>query len=129
MKNLIILIFAFTPFLTYSQNKEMIYLWPGKVPGEQKEKQDALVAPSKNDNVIRLSEVTNPAIGIRLADPSKSNGRSVIVCPGGGYSILAWDLEGTEIADWLNNLGTQHLFCSTGCRIKKMELCRMHSVH
>jgi acetyl esterase/lipase len=105
MKNLIILIFAFTPFLTYSQNKEMIYLWPGKVPGEKKEKHEALTAPSKNDNVIRLSEVTNPAIEVRLADPSVSNGRSVIVCPGGGYSILAWDLEGTEIANWLNKIG------------------------
>jgi acetyl esterase/lipase len=35
--------------------------------------------------------------------------RAVIVCPGGGYHILAWDLEGTEVAEWLNGLGV-HAF-------------------
>ena len=28
-----------------------------------------------------------------------------MICPGGGYSILAWDLEGTEVAQWLNSIG------------------------
>src|SRR5262249_47278477 len=35
----------------------------------------------------------------------KDTGACVIVCPGGGYQILAWDLEGTEVCKWLNDLG------------------------
>jgi acetyl esterase/lipase len=89
----------------YSQNKDLFYLWPGKVPGELKEKNNPVLAPSRNDNVLRIAEITNPAFEIKLADPKKANGSGVIVCPGGGYNILAWDKEGTEIAVWLNNLG------------------------
>jgi len=36
---------------------------------------------------------------------SRNTGASVVVCPGGGFSILAWDLEGTEVAKWLNDIG------------------------
>jgi acetyl esterase/lipase len=89
----------------FSQTKDLIYLWPGKVPGELKEKSQPVMAPSRNDNVLRIAEITDPAIEVRLADPVKRNGAGVIVCPGGGYSILAWDKEGTEIAEWLNYLG------------------------
>lgn len=89
----------------FSQNKDLIYLWPGKVPGELKDKNLPVMAPSRNDNVMRIAEITDPAFDIRLADPQKGNGAGVIICPGGGYSILAWDKEGTEIAGWLNSLG------------------------
>jgi len=90
---------------SFSQNNTLVYLWPGKVPGEVKEKQPPVIAASKNDNVLRYSEVTDPAIEVRLADPANRNGCGVIVCPGGGYNILAYDKEGTEIATWLNKLG------------------------
>jgi acetyl esterase/lipase len=90
---------------SFSQNNTLVYLWPGKVPGEVKEKQPPVIAASKNDNVLRYSEVTDPAIEVRLADPANTNGCGVIVCPGGGYNILAYDKEGTEIATWLNKLG------------------------
>ena len=39
------------------------------------------------------------------ADPKLATGTCVIVCPGGGYGKLAWNKEGTEIAQWLNTLG------------------------
>jgi acetyl esterase/lipase len=89
----------------YSQSKEIIHLWPGKVPGELKEKQEPVIAPSKNDNVLRYSEVTDPVIEVWLPDRSKNKKAGVVVCPGGAYRILAYDKEGTEIAAWLNSLG------------------------
>jgi acetyl esterase/lipase len=106
MKNL----FAFLPLLllsisTYAQKREIIYLWSGKVPGELKEKQPPVIDTSKNDKILRFDEVTNPAIEVFLPDKAIKNGSAVIVCPGGGYQILAYDLEGTEIAGWLNKLG------------------------
>jgi acetyl esterase/lipase len=70
-----------------------------------KEKQPPVFAASENDKIIRYSEVTNPAVEVFLPDPAIKNGSAVIVCPGGGYQILAYDLEGTEIAAWLNRLG------------------------
>ena len=106
MKNL----FVFLPLLllsisTYAQKREIIYLWPDKVPGELKEKQPPVIDTSKNDKILRFDEVTNPAIEVFLPDKAINNGSAVIVCPGGGYNILAYDLEGTEIASWLNKLG------------------------
>lgn len=90
---------------SYSQNRELVHLWPGKVPGEKNEKKAAVAAASENDNILRLSEVTDPAIEVFLPGKSVTNGVSVIVCPGGGYHILAYDLEGTEVAAWLNKNG------------------------
>jgi acetyl esterase/lipase len=106
MKNL----FVFLPLLllsisTTAQKREIIYLWSGKVPGELKEKQPPVIDTSKNDKILRYDEVTNPAIEVFLPDKAINNRSAVIVCPGGGYKILAYDLEGTEIAGWLNKLG------------------------
>jgi acetyl esterase/lipase len=106
MKNIYtIFVLLFLSLGAFSQKNELIYLWPGKVPGELKEKQAPAVDASRKDNVLRYSEVTNPAMEVFLPDPARKNGSAVIVCPGGGYRILAYDLEGTEIAAWLNKLG------------------------
>ncbi|MBN2632191.1 MAG: alpha/beta hydrolase [Bacteroidales bacterium] len=93
------------PVSSFTQEKVMLYLWPGKVPGELKEKQAPAVDTTQKDGVLRYTEVTNPALEIRLADPAKNTGAALIVCPGGGYGRLAYNKEGTEIADWLNSKG------------------------
>jgi acetyl esterase/lipase len=49
--------------------------------------------------------VSVPTLTVYPADPAKATGTSVIIAPGGGYNILAWDLEGTEVAEWLNSVG------------------------
>jgi acetyl esterase/lipase len=106
MKNLFVfLLLLFLSISTNAQKSEIIYLWPGKVPGELKEKQPPVIDTSKNDKILRFDEVTNPAIEVFLPDKAIKSGSAVIVCPGGGYNILAYDLEGTEIAGWLNKLG------------------------
>jgi acetyl esterase/lipase len=105
MKYQFILLFLFFSLGSFSQKREIIYLWPGKVPGELKEKLPPVIDASRNDGVLRIAEITNPAIEVFLPDPSTRNGSAVIVCPGGGYRILAYDKEGTEIAQWLNKLG------------------------
>lgn len=105
MKQLIILILLLITCNAYSQKKDFIYLWPGKVPGESKEKQKPSVDTTRKDGVLRYNEITNPAIEVWLPDPKINKGAGVVVCPGGGYRILAYDKEGTEIAAWLNKLG------------------------
>jgi acetyl esterase/lipase len=90
---------------------ETILLWPGRAPGETgtlpaesdlNKPTDPLIADRP---VIRLSNVSAPTITIYRAPVAHNTGAAVVVCPGGGYNILAWDLEGTEVCDWLNSIG------------------------
>lgn len=89
----------------HAQFRDTIHLWTGKVPGETEVKHEARQTSNTSGNVIRLTDVTNPAIIVFEPKESVNNGHGVIVCPGGGYGILAIDMEGYEIAEWLNKLG------------------------
>ena len=55
------------------------------------------------DNVTRIAKVSNPTLTI--FKPDKPNGKAVIICPGGGYAILAFDKEGTRVAEEFNKWG------------------------
>jgi acetyl esterase/lipase len=81
-------------------------LWPKGVPGESA---DAVAKPTESkagdDNVLRVTYVGDPTMTLYRAPAEKAHGCAVVVCPGGGYNILAWDKEGTEIAEWLNSIG------------------------
>ncbi len=55
--------------------------------------------------LVRLGNVTEPTLTLYKAPAAKNKHAAVVVFPGGGYSILAIDLEGTEVCDWLNGIG------------------------
>jgi pectinesterase len=55
------------------------------------------------DNVTRISKISNPTLTVFRAQ--RPNGKAVIICPGGGYSILAFDKEGTRVAEEFNKWG------------------------
>ncbi len=55
--------------------------------------------------VVRLTGVTSPTIAVYPAPSDHNSGTAVVVFPGGGYRILAMDLEGTEVCHWLNSTG------------------------
>lgn len=92
------------------QAQQPIRLWPNGAPGQAPataaEKDNTKPTDNKPGNrpVIRLTNVTDPTITV-FSPKGKANGKAVIVCPGGGYSILAIDLEGTEVCEYLNTLG------------------------
>ena len=92
-------------FFSFSQNPSPVYLWPGQVPGETESKHEPVQTPNTERDVIRLTDVTNPAFLVFKPAKEANNGAGVIVCPGGGYSILAINLEGYEIATWLAKQG------------------------
>ena len=79
-------------------------LWPSGVPGEADEPGETKVQPG-NDGVLRITHVGDPTITVYRAPAETANGCAIVICPGGGYNILAWDKEGTEIAEWLNSIG------------------------
>ncbi|MEO6786280.1 MAG: alpha/beta hydrolase, partial [Chthoniobacteraceae bacterium] len=80
-------------------------LWPGGAPEPAGFKIEAeKEIPKKNDaDVKRVTNVSEPTITIYKAE--KPNGTCVIVAPGGGYSILAIEHEGTQVCEYLNSLG------------------------
>ncbi len=83
-------------------------VWPGAAPLEKGiAGTEHFLDKNPNDKkgVARLTDVSKPTLSVYRPDKAKDTGASVIICPGGGYSILAWDLEGTEVADWLNSIG------------------------
>ena len=82
-----------------------IHLWPNEVPGETEAKHAAVITDNTSRNVTRLTDVTDPILEVFEPDPKIKNGASIVVCPGGGYNILAIDLEGHEVAQWLNDIG------------------------
>lgn len=85
-------------------------LWPGKPPGET-----VTLPPESyraNDNrqtagrpVSRLQNVSVPTLTIFKPDREIDTGSSIMIAPGGGFTILAYDKEGTEVADWANSIG------------------------
>jgi len=88
-----------------------IVLWPSGAPGET-DKIGEEVNQSKPTEkgvagkpIIKLANVSNPTLTIFSPPKDKETGATVMVCPGGGYNILAYDLEGSEICEWLNSIG------------------------
>lgn len=86
-------------------------LWPGQPPGETEafgEERDTttekggLVAGRR---VMRLAPVSRPTLTFYPAPAERNTRATVLICPGGAYHILAWDLEGVEVAEWLNSIG------------------------
>ncbi len=98
-----------------SEPKTVLNLWPGRAPGDSgslgeehdaTKPSDGLIAGKR---LIRLGNVSTPTLAVYTPAGGNQNGIAVLVCPGGAYSILALDLEGTEICDWLNSVGVTGL--------------------
>jgi len=80
-------------------------LWPGdgKRADDPFQAEAETLRAAKNSGIAIASDVTAPTMTFFPAD--KPNGRGVLVFPGGGYGILAWEHEGVKVAQWLNEQG------------------------
>ena len=98
-----ITIVLFMLILSKIQGQQKLLLWPdGNVPNQKKS--DEKEKFSETD-IIRISNVQTPSIEIYLPSKSIRTGKAVVICPGGGYGILAYDWEGTDFAKLLNSKG------------------------
>ncbi len=79
-------------------------LWPGSAPGETTPVGDEQ-AKKKGDAITSITNVTKPTMTVSRPPSDKNTGVAVVVLPGGGYQNLAWEHEGTMVADWLNSIG------------------------
>jgi acetyl esterase/lipase len=96
----------------------VVDLWPGKTPadvgikGEETSRihQSPLVGPTK-----LITNVTKPTLTIYPPAKDKNTGTAMVICPGGGYWDLYWELEGEEVADWLNSVGMTAIILKYRC--------------
>src|SRR5207237_7986169 len=94
----------------------VIEIWPGNVPDESgnigaerfrmspklDRKQVEVTEPTR-----MITDVTKPTLTIYRPLKEKDSGTAMLICPGGGYWNLYWQLEGEEVAEWLNSLGVR----------------------
>ena len=99
-------IVSFMAFMLQNQitdgQEYRIPLYSGTVPNST-----GVVIQEKTDyqDIIIVSNVQDPDIAVYLPSKRFATGQAVIICPGGGYWILAYDLEGTDIARYFNSIG------------------------
>ncbi len=83
-------------------------LWDGDAPGETAELGPERTLPERDEKptpIVRLTDVSTPMITVYRPEKQDPLRTAVIVAPGGGYHILAYNHEGTEICEWLNSIG------------------------
>jgi hypothetical protein len=99
---------AQTPAWQPSRGHTQIPIWPGAVPDAQPVAGTEVTATAKNLVAGRpwdyMENVSRPTMTV-YSPTGRNTGTAVVVFPGGGYQILAIDLEGTEVCDWLTSKG------------------------
>jgi len=92
----------------------VVEIWPGKVPDESGNigPERVRMSPKLDRQQVEVTEptrmitdVTRPTLTIYHPPKDKDTGTALLICPGGGYWNLYWELEGEEVAAWLNSIG------------------------
>ncbi len=102
----------------------VVDIWPGKVPGDigisGEEKFFELQVGGKPYEVAGkptkwLTNVTRPTLTVYRPAKDNDTGAAMLICPGGGYHNLGWDVEGEEVAAWLNSIGVTGIILKYRC--------------
>jgi acetyl esterase/lipase len=101
MRSLLISLLLIGTQLVIGQNS-ILPLWQ-EIPPNYREAGEK--EKSEKNGIEVISLVQNPDIAVYLPSKPNATGQAVVICPGGGYHILAYDWEGTDIAKWLNSIG------------------------
>jgi acetyl esterase/lipase len=100
--------------LVRAAEPQVVEIWPGTAPEETGTIGAEMVrlSPKLDRKQVEVTEqtrlvtnVTKPTLTIYRPAKDKDTGTAVLICPGGGYWDLYWQLEGEEVAAWLNSLG------------------------
>ncbi len=121
------LVVLFIAIPAFAAEPIVVNLWPGKPPGDVgiKEKEKSFIHPDRIVGPTKLiTNVTKPTLTIYPAPREKNTGTAMIICPGGGYWNLYWDLEGQEVAQWLNSAGMTGIILKYRCPRRPGQLER-----
>ncbi len=102
MKYLVLIIFISLINTVCLGQNYIIPLWADNIPNYQKTNEIEL---RDSTDIIRVRYVQQPDISVYLSSKKNATGQAVVICPGGGYTNLAYDWEGADIAKWLNSKG------------------------
>jgi acetyl esterase/lipase len=99
-----------------AQQPLVVDIWPGKppgdvgIPGEEK-----FIEIKQAPDIKWITNVSKPTLTLYRPARDKDTGTAVLIAPGGGYHNLAWDREGTEVAEWLNSIGVTGIVLKYRC--------------
>jgi len=102
MKALLITIISMFMISSAIAQNQVLPLWEGNPPNYRETGEKTIWDTS---DIVRVRNVQKPDITIFLPSKKNATGEAVLICPGGGYHILAYDWEGSDIARWLNSKG------------------------
>ena len=102
MKKLLICLLITSIIAPVLAQNQILPLWEGDPPNY---KETGEVTIWDTSDIVRVRNVQKPDIAVFLPSKKNSTGEAVVICPGGGYGILAYDWEGSDIARWLNSQG------------------------
>ena len=101
-------------FAAYAEEPMVVDVWPGTAPDEVGTigKEEAGNTPALIRQLVEVTEstrmitnVTKPTLTIYRPSPETDTGTAMVICPGGGYWSLYWEVEGEEVAKWLASRG------------------------
>ena len=115
-KSLVLFIFTMISISVFSQNPTPVYIWPGMVPGETATKHDPVQTPNIDRNVIRLTDVTNPAFLAFKPTKKKITVQVSLSVRVGVIVFLQLIWKDTKLQNGLISKDLQHLFYNTGFR-------------
>jgi acetyl esterase/lipase len=101
---------AQTPGWKPSPGHTQVPIWPGVVPDARSAEPPEITTTTGKESLVAgkpwvaVSNVSQPTMTV-YSPIGKNTGAAIVVFPGGGYTILAIDLEGTEVCDWLTSKG------------------------
>jgi acetyl esterase/lipase len=97
----------------------VVDLWPGKTPGdvgiEGEETTRIYESPLLKGPTKLITNVTKPTLTLYSPPQENNTGTAMLICPGGGYHNLFWELEGEEVAAWLNSQGMTGIILKYRC--------------
>jgi acetyl esterase/lipase len=96
----------------------VVDLWPGATPGDVgiEGEETSRIYPSPIVGKTRLiTRVTKPTLTVYRPAADRNTGTAMVICPGGGYWDLFWELEGEEVAAWLNAQGMTGIILKYRC--------------
>src|SRR5260370_484558 len=97
-------VIAFTFLLACSADSQVVNIWPGVAPGSEKWTQKERTADNTPIGAVVFNVVT-PTLTAYLPERDRATGTGVIIAPGGAFVALAIDLEGNNVARWLQGKG------------------------
>ncbi|QXP68188.1 alpha/beta hydrolase [Polaribacter sp. AHE13PA] len=101
MKLILIFLFMMISFGQLQAQNKVVSLWE-TIPNSKETSEEEFI---EHGDIVKISKVKKPTLEIYTPSKRNATDKAVIICPGGGYTMLAYDWEGTEIAKWFNSKG------------------------